>query len=101
MAAYQPAHSRIIRFVFPLPEEPMITECRVREPAGTARTGRHRWPTARIVAPTATRPRPVSRGTVPGAAARPRADRTWWRHCRSSNQTGAEAVCPARPVVTA
>ena len=77
MAAYQPAHSRIIRFVFPDPDEPMITEWRVSDPAGTASTGRHRCPTARIVAPTATRPRPVSSGTEPGAAARPRADRTW------------------------
>ena len=39
VAAYQPAHSRIIRFVFPDPDEPMITEWRAKERAGTVEDG--------------------------------------------------------------
>ena len=101
MAAYQPAHSRIIRFVFPDPDEPMITEWRAKERAGTVRMGRHLWRMARMTGPITTWPPRVRRGTVPGAAARPRAARTWRRHCRVSNSIGAEAVIPARPVVMA
>ncbi len=77
MAAYQPAHNRIIRFVFPDPDEPMMTECRAKERAGTVRMGRQGCRMARMIGPITTWPPRVSSGTVPGAAARPRAARTW------------------------
>ena len=68
LAAYQPARSRILRFVFPLPDEPMITECRAKERAGTVSMGRHLCRMARMTGPITTCPLPVRRGTVPGAA---------------------------------
>ena len=75
VAANQPAHSRIIRFVFPLPEEPTITECRINAGAGKVWTGRQRCRTTRIVAPVTICPRRFSRGTAPGAVTRPSAAR--------------------------
>ena len=41
VAVNQPAHSRIIRFVFPLPVEPTMTMCRAHDAAGQ---GEHRVP---------------------------------------------------------
>ena len=79
----------------------MMTACRPNDRYGTARTGRQGCRMARMTGPITTFPRRASRGTVPGAAARPRAARTWRRHCRVSKVIGAEAVCPARPVVMA
>jgi hypothetical protein len=66
-----PAHSRIIRFVFPAPVAPMMTMCRPHADAGTVSTGRHLHATARMVPPTGIRPPRARRGTEPGAAVRP------------------------------
>src|ERR1019366_6889798 len=101
VALTHPAHSRIIKLVFPDPVAPTITMCRAHAPAGIAKTGCHRCPIARIVPPTGSRPPEASRGTAPGAALRPRAVRTRRFHCRVSKVIGAEAVRPFRPVVMA
>ena len=102
----QPAHSRIIRFVFPLPVAPTITMCRAHAADGTANTGCQRCPTVRMVPPTGMSACwvgscRVSSGTLPGAAVRPRAVRTWRFHWRASNVIGAEASQPPIPAVTA
>ena len=97
----QPAHSRIIRFVFPLPVAPTITMCRAHAAGATVNTGCQRCPTARMVPPTVIRSPRVSSGTLPGAAVRPLAVRTWRFHWRASNVIGAEAVQPPIPVVSA
>ncbi len=60
----------------------MMTACRPNERYGTARTGRQRCRMARMTGPINTLPL-ASRGTVPGAAARPRAARTCLRHRRA------------------
>jgi hypothetical protein len=91
-AVNQPAHSRIIRFVFPLPVAPTTTICRPRAVAGRVNTGCQRCPTARMVAPTGIRAPLVRRGTAPGALVRSRAVRTWRRHWRASKIIGADAV---------
>ena len=100
-AVNQPAHSRIIRFVFPLPVEPTTTMCRAHAVNGRLKTGCQRCPIARMVPPTGIRPPRASSGTAPGASARPWAVRTCRFHCRLSKMIGAEAVIPLSPVVTA
>ena len=97
----QPAHSRIIRLVLPLPVEPTTTMCRAHADAGMANTRRQRCPIARIVPPTGMAPPRPSSGTAPGAPVTLLAVRTWRRHCRASKIIGAEAVMPPRPVVMA
>ena len=97
----QPAHSRIIRFVFPVPVAPTITMCRAHASAGTEKTGVGRQATARMVPPTGMRPRRDSSGTEPGAAVRPSAARTCLLHCRVLKVTGAEAIHPPIPASTA
>jgi hypothetical protein len=97
----QPAHSRIIRFVFPLPVAPTTTMCRAHAGNGTANTGRQRCPTERMVPPAGIRPPEVISGTAPGAAIRPLAVHTCRRHCRASKVAGAEASQPRIPLVTA
>ena len=101
MAVNQPAHSRIIRFVFPLPVAPMMTMCRAHAVAGRVNTGSQRRPMARMVAPTGIFcPRRAS-GTAAGAPVRALAVRTCRFHCRRSKVIGADAVIPASPVVMA
>ena len=97
----QPAHSRIIRLVFPLPVAPTMTMCRPHAPAGRVNTGCQRWPTARMVPPTGILALRASSGTAPGAWVRPLAVRTCLRHCLRSKVIGAEAVIPPRPAVMA
>ena len=100
-AVYQPAHSRIIRFVFPHPVAPMITMCRAHAANGTVNTGCQRCPMARMVPPTGIRlPAPRS-GTAPGAAVRPLAARTCRFHCRASKVIGADAIRPPIPLLMA
>ena len=101
VAANQPAHSLIIRLVLPLPVAPTTTMCRAQAAAGMANTGRQRCPIVRIVPPTGIRLPRASSGTDPGAAMRPPAVRTWRLHCLASKVTGAEAVQPPIPAVTA
>ena len=60
-AAYQPAHSRIIRFVFPLPEEPTSTEWRIRAGAGRVWTGAARGSAPAAAVGRAGRARPCQR----------------------------------------
>ena len=97
----QPAHSRIIRFVFPDPVAPTMTMCRAHDDAGRASTGFHLWPMARMVPPTGMFPPRASSGTAPGALVRPRAVRACRFHCRASKMIGADAVMPPSPVVMA
>ena len=97
----QPAHSRIIRFVFPLPVAPTITMCRAHAAGGTVNTGCQRCPTVRIVPPTGICPPLASSGTLPGAAVRPLAVRTWRFHWRASNVIGADASQPPIPAFIA
>ena len=97
----QPAHSRIMRFVFPDPVAPTTTMCRAHAAAGRVNTGRQRCPTARMVPPTPILPPLASSGTAPGASVRPLAVRTCRFHCRASNAIGAEAMIPASPAVIA
>ena len=101
VAVNQPAHSRIIRFVFPLPVAPTMTMCRAHAAAGMVNTGCQRWPMARMVPPTGIRPPRPSSGTAPGAAVRPRAVRTCRFHWRASKVIGAVAMIPPSPVVIA
>jgi hypothetical protein len=54
----------------------MITMCRLHAVYGRVNTSRQRCPMARMVPPTGIVPFEVSRGTEPGAAARPVAART-------------------------
>ncbi len=97
----QPAHSRIIKLVFPLPVEPTMTMCRASASGRKVNTGCQRQPMARMVPPTGIFP-PVARsGTAPGAAVRPLAVRTCLRHCRTSKVIGAEASQPPIPVLSA
>jgi hypothetical protein len=88
VAVNQPAHSRIIRFVLPLPVEPTMTMCRAHAAGSRVNTGCHGWPIARMVAPTGIRPPLASRGTAPGAWVRPWAVRTCRFHWRLSKMTG-------------
>ena len=74
MAANQPAHSRIIRFVFPLPELPTITECRGKGGAGSV-DGPPAVPDRADRGAGHDPARPVSRGTAPGAVTLPSAVR--------------------------
>ncbi len=97
----QPAHSRIIRLVFPLPVAPTMTMCRAHAVAGMVKTGCQRCPMARMVPPTGIRPPRASSGTAPGAAVRLLAVATWRRHWRVSKVIGAEAVIPPSPEVIA
>ena len=99
-AVNQPAHSRIIRFVFPLPVAPTTTMCRAHAASGMVNTGCQRCPMARMVPPTGIRPPDARRGTVPGAAVRPFAARTWRFHWRASKVIGAEASRPPIPAVS-
>ena len=101
VAVNQPAHSRIIRFVFPLPVAPTITMCRAHAACGTLNTGCQRCPMVRMVPPTGICAPLASSGTLPGAAVRPLAVRTWRFHWRMSNVIGAEASQPPIPVVIA
>ena len=94
---YQPAHSRIIRFVLPEPDAPMMTMCRAHAAAGTANTGFHLQAIARIVPPTGMRLPRASSGTEPGALLRPSAAAVSRFHCRVSKVTGAEAIRAADP----
>ncbi len=70
-AVNQPAHSLIIRLVFPLPVAPTMTMCRPQAAAGTLNTGCQRRPTARMVPPTGIASSRASSGTAPGALMRP------------------------------
>ncbi len=97
----QPAHSRIIRFVFPDPVAPMMTWWRAHAAAGMAKTGLGLAPTTRIVPPIGMVRRRVSSGTEPGASVTPLAVRTCRRHCRLSKVTGAEDRRPPIPADTA
>jgi hypothetical protein len=97
-AVNQPAHSRIIRFVFPRPVAPTMTMCRPHAVLGTVNTERQRWPMARMVPPTGIRLPRHSSGTLPGALFTPRARRAWCFHCRASNVIGAEASQPPIPL---
>ena len=101
VAVNQPAHNRIIKFVFPLPVAPTMTMCRAQDAAGTVSTGFHLWPIARMVPPTGICPPLASSGTAPGALVRPRAVRAWRFHWRASKTIGAVALRPPRPVVMA
>ena len=75
--------------------------CRAQAVCGTVNTGCQRCPMARMVPPTGIRAPLASSGTLPGAAVRPLAARTWRFHCRASNVMGAEASQPPIPVVSA
>ena len=97
----QPAHSLIIRFVFPLPVEPTITMCRAHAPGSRVNAGCQEWPMARMVPPTGILLPRASSGTAPGAWVRPRAVRTWRFHWRASKVIGAEAILPPSPAVMA
>ena len=101
MAVNQPAHSRIIKLVFPLPVAPTMAMCRAHAVDGRANTGSQWWPMVRMVPPTGIFPPRASSGTAPGASVSPRAVRTCCFHCRASKVIGAEAVMPPRPVVMA
>ena len=97
MAVNQPAHSRIIRFVFPDPVAPTTTMWRAQAAAGMAKTGCQRWPMERMVPPTGIRPPRASSGTAPGASVSPFAVRTWRFHWRASKVIEADAMIPPSP----
>jgi hypothetical protein len=101
VAVNQPAHSRIIRFVFPVPVAPTMTMCRAHELAGSLSTGCQRCPIARMVPPTGICPPRASSGTAPGALVRPVAVRICRFHCRASKVIEAEAMIPLRPLLMA
>ena len=97
-AAYQPAHNRIIRFVFPDPDEPTTHLMPGERPV---RDGQDRAPAVADGADGRAhhdRPAPVGEGTLPGAVTRPRAVRACPAPLPGVEDDGAVAVCPERPV---
>ena len=97
----QPACSRIIRFVFPLPVAPTMTMCRLHAASGTAKTERQRCPMVRMVPPTGIRSPRASSGTAPGALFTSIARPAWCFHCLASNVIGADASLPPIPLIIA